>query len=172
MECITPFCTAHPSRCLALSRFRPSFVDFQSRFLLHHFAKSISPSQGTRRCFRRKSPRRLRNRCSVLQCWRLRLIDITYINYLPAIRACKLHTGCQSVSNMNMPAIPNLPCRRSLILRPRFATAFLLNMPPCVHTMDTFQILMSLGLLSRVVSSASSVSALMQMEMHQGVIGS
>lgn len=90
--------------------------------ILFQFAKSISPSQGTRRCFRRKSPRRLRNRCSVLQCWRLRLIDITYINYLPAIRACKLHTGCQSVSNMNMPAIPNLPCRRSLILRPRFAT--------------------------------------------------
>ena len=81
--------------------FRPCFT----RSLIQlQLAKSVSGRKRTCRFFRRKSPWRLRNRRSVLQCWRLRLINILYINYLHAIRVCKLHTSCRSAS-----IIPTIP---------------------------------------------------------------
>jgi len=84
-----------------LLSFKPCFTHSLSQLQL---AKSVSGRKRTCRFLRRKSPRRLRNRCSVLQCWRLRLINISYINYLHAIRVCRLHTSCQSVS-----FIPTIP---------------------------------------------------------------
>jgi len=79
--------------------------------------------------------------------------QLPYINYLHAIRVCKLHTSCQSVSIV--PTILKTYCvedRGSFIRASQLKTlrscpwilsfdapAFLLSMLPCVHMMDIFQ---------------------------------